>query len=94
MSLNSSGPINHPAFFKLANPKLGEENSSEALNPRPGEEIQFVSSPGLPSAEDLLHVCVSSPPVNTFLQQLSPSIGAWEFSAATFTFQGFFFSTF
>lgn len=67
----SSGPIHHPASFKMTSPKLGEEPSTETLEPQPsGRDWSCWLSESPPALQRvlfsacLLHtcaVCVSHP---------------------------------
>lgn len=60
MKRYSSGPIHHPASFKMTSPKLGEEPSTETLEPQPSERdwsCWLSESPLLCRGSCSLHVC-------------------------------------
>lgn len=80
----SSGPIHHPASFKMTSPKLGEEPSTETLEPQPSGRdwsCWLSESPLLCRGSCSLHVCyirvlcARLTPTTALLRLLSLSAG-------------------
>lgn len=79
MPQSSCGPINSPVYLQIPNPKGGKKTQG-FKTPRPQEDTGFSASMyTFYFAEDLflsvvsaclVHVCVSLPPMNGFLQLL------------------------
>lgn len=89
MPHNSCGPINHPVYLQIPNPKVGKKTRG-FKTPRPQEDTGFSASmctlyfAGLflcALSVCLVHMCVSLPPMNSFLQLLIFICSAWDFSA-------------